>query len=99
MDIASSDLIAQCSSVNTVVFPYPTNTNVGNFVNIKLCPKNFLLWEDQILNLIDSHGFWPFMNGTIAIPPKNVSITLPDKSIKETENPDYAAGERAHKLL
>lgn len=49
--------------------------------------------------MIDSHGFWPFINGTIAIPPKNVLITLPDKYIKETENPDYADGERSHKLL
>lgn len=86
------NLIDQTSSSSAPpVFSYPSNTNVANFVNIKLDAENRLLWEDQILNLIDSHGFRPFINGTIAIPPMNVLVTMPDQTVIEKENADCIA--------
>lgn len=94
------DLLGQPSPSNVhPVSPYPNNTNVANFVNIKLNTKIYLLWKDQNLNLIDSHGFRPFINGTIGIPPKNVSITLSDVSLQECENSDYVAWNKSDKPL
>lgn len=65
----------------------------------KLNAKNYLLWEYQIMNLIDSQGFRSFINGTISIPPKNILITLPDRSLQEVENPDHIAWQKSDNLL
>lgn len=51
------NLIDQASS-SPPAFPYPSNANDANFVNIKLDAENYLLWEDQILNLIDAESYW-----------------------------------------
>lgn len=51
------------------------------------------------MNLIDSQGFRSFINGTISIPPKNILITLPDRSLQEVENPDHIAWQKSDNLL
>lgn len=55
--------------------------NVSNFVNIALDFNNFLLWEDQVLNLIDSHGFRSSINGKVIVPTRIFNVAFPDGSV------------------
>lgn len=87
------------SSIN-VSFPYPNTTNVSNFVNVTLDPTNYRVWEDQILNLINSQGFRSFVNGTVSVPPKSITVSLnSDSKIHEDVNPEFLLWERPDKLL
>lgn len=36
------------------VYPYPSSVNVANFVKITLSSKNFLAWESQMINMIET---------------------------------------------
>nr|CAD1838683.1 unnamed protein product [Ananas comosus var. bracteatus] len=38
---------------STSKYPYPCNLNVANFVSLKLTTTNYLLWETQVLIIID----------------------------------------------
>lgn len=89
------------SSIN-VSFPYPNTTNVSNFVNVTLDPTNYRVWEDQILNLINSQGFRSFVNGTVSVPPKSITVSLnadSDSKIHGDVNPEFLLWERPDKLL
>lgn len=87
------------SSSSAVSFPYPNHVNVSNFVIIALDHNNYLLWEDHILNLIDSHSYQSFISGKVVIPSKTVVVTLPDSTTREIENPDFLLWQRSDKLL
>lgn len=70
-------------------FPNTNHTNVSKFVIITLDSTNYMLGDDQLLNLIDSLGFHLFINGTIIVPPQTVLVTFPDSSVKENDNPEF----------
>ncbi|GAV68267.1 LOW QUALITY PROTEIN: UBN2_3 domain-containing protein, partial [Cephalotus follicularis] len=65
--------------------------NVGNFVTIKLTQNNFLLWETQILSLIESQDLLGFINGQTPTPEREIQgineqyITNPDISWRKTD--------------
>lgn len=80
-------------------YPYPNLVNVSNFVNIVLDYDNYLLWEDQVPNLIDSHNFRSFINGKIVVHVKIVNVTFPDGYVKEIDNSDYVSWQRSDKVL
>lgn len=62
----------QCSSSNlgfqniTMRYPYPIHIHDPFFVTIQLNTLNFLIWESQIVNLIESQGCLGFIDGSIA---------------------------------
>lgn len=70
-------------------FPNTNHTNVSKFVIITLDSTNYMLGDDQLLNLINSLGFHLFINGTIIVPPQTVLVTFPDSSVKENDNPEF----------
>ncbi|GAV82460.1 UBN2_3 domain-containing protein [Cephalotus follicularis] len=76
-------------------YPYLTTLNVGNFVIIKLTQNNFLLWEIQILSLIESQDLLGFLN---------VQILDPNKEIKgiggqPVANPTYVLWKKTDRLV
>lgn len=77
-----------CVSFPASDYPYPNHVNVSNFVNIVLDYNNYLLWEDQVPNLIDSHNFRSFINDKIVVHVKIVNVTFPNGYVKKIDNSD-----------
>lgn len=79
-DAWSPVLSGQCSANNLglqnfpMCCPSPVHIYVPFFVTIRLHLKVFLLWESQIVNLIESQGFIRFIDGTIPSPSPSVVI-------------------------
>lgn len=72
------------------VYPYPSSVNVANFVKITLSSKNFLAWESQMINMIETFDLMGFLDGTFPMPMPNVLTTLPNGSEIYIPNPDNA---------
>lgn len=53
---------------STPKYPYPANLNVANFVSLKLSASNYLLWETQVLSLIESQDLLGFITGNTPQP-------------------------------
>ncbi|PKI51293.1 hypothetical protein CRG98_028322 [Punica granatum] len=53
-------------------YPFPSNLNVANFVTIKYNKNNFLLWETQIVSLIESQDLVGFLTGETAAPAETI---------------------------
>ncbi|KAK3023649.1 hypothetical protein RJ639_043175 [Escallonia herrerae] len=82
-------------------YPYPSHINVGEYVPYKLSQTNYFTWSNFIASLIKDQGLMGFINGTIAVPPKK--ITVPDDSsptgTKEVANEDYIKWQKTDLLL
>lgn len=68
-----SEILGSSSNAS---YLYPINTNVSNFVNVALDSINYTIWEDQILSLLDSHGFRSFINGKVGMPPRLIYVSM-----------------------
>lgn len=82
----------------TLKYPYPASVNVSNLIVIKLNSTNYLVWEAQLLNLIESVGFTGFLDGSIKELPKTVVVTKPGLG-QEVQNMEYLAWKRSDRLL
>ncbi|PKI36765.1 hypothetical protein CRG98_042842 [Punica granatum] len=69
-------------------YPFPSNLNIANFVTIKLNEDNYLLWETQVVSLIESRDLLGFLTGETTAPTE----TIPGANEGEVAaNPDYFA--------
>lgn len=78
-------------------YPHLSNLSVSNFVTVSLTQKNYLICENQVLNMIDTTGFSGFIDGSLLMPPKFVSHVLSDGT--EQIIMDYPAWKRSRRLL
>ncbi|GAV90443.1 UBN2_3 domain-containing protein [Cephalotus follicularis] len=85
--------MATTSTIST--YPYPTTLNVGNFVTIKLTQNNFLLWETQILSLIESQDLLGFITCQIPAPAREIQGT----NEQRVTNPDYISWRKTDRLV
>lgn len=76
-------------------YPYPANLNVSNFVSLKLSFNNYILWETQVLSLIESQDLLGFITGETTQPPAEVD----DATNTKIPNPDFAAWNRTDRLV
>ncbi|KAF9614436.1 hypothetical protein IFM89_018581 [Coptis chinensis] len=77
-------------------YQYPANLNVANFVSLKLSSTNYLLWETQVLSLIESQDLLGFVTGD-TIPPYTKITDANNTNI--IPNPDLAAWTRTDRLV
>ena len=77
-------------------YAYPSNLNVANFVSLKLTSTNFLLWETQVISLIESQDLIGFITGTISGPEAEIQNSTADGMMP---NPDLAAWTRTDRLI
>uniref|UniRef100_A0A5K0ZCD1 Uncharacterized protein n=1 Tax=Nymphaea colorata TaxID=210225 RepID=A0A5K0ZCD1_9MAGN len=94
--------MAQSNSSSSIAsapsrYPYPYNLNVANFVPIKLNQSNFLLWQTQMMALIESQDMTGFLDGEYQPPAK--FLTTSDGSTATELNPDYLAWWKSDQLL
>ncbi|PIA50672.1 hypothetical protein AQUCO_01200116v1 [Aquilegia coerulea] len=75
-------------------YPYHANLNVANFVSLKLSSSNYLLWETQVLSLIESQDLLGFITGTT---PQPESMVNGDECV--VPNPNLAAWTRTDRLV
>ncbi|GAV86547.1 UBN2_3 domain-containing protein [Cephalotus follicularis] len=75
-------------------YPFPTTLNVTNFVTLKLKQNNYLLWETQIISLIENQGLLGFINGDIPSPAHEI-----DQKGIQIINPDYTYWVKTDKLI
>nr|CAD1840445.1 unnamed protein product [Ananas comosus var. bracteatus] len=68
-------------------FSFPSTINVANFVTLMLNDNDYLLWETQVLSLIESQDLLGFLTGeTVALPKMSNS-----ESGATVNNPDYTS--------
>jgi hypothetical protein len=77
-------------------YAYPANLNVANFISLKLTSTNFLLWEIQVLSLIESRDLLGFITGTISAPISEIPNATEDGIMP---NPDLATWTRTNRLI
>jgi hypothetical protein len=77
-------------------YAYPANLNVTNFMSLKLTSTNFLLWETQVLSLIESQNLIRFITGTITTPATKIPNDTEDGMMP---NPVLAAWTRIDRLI
>nr|CAD1837421.1 unnamed protein product [Ananas comosus var. bracteatus] len=81
---------------STSKYPYPCNLNVANFVSLKLTTTNYLLWETQVLSLIESQDLLGFITGESK--PPHHEVPSSDES-SQIQNPDFTAWTRTDCLV
>lgn len=59
-------------SSSTDPYQFLNNFNVSNCVTVNINVKNYLFWETQIWNLVESQGIMGFLDGTIVSPPETI---------------------------
>uniref|UniRef100_A0A5K0ZU65 Retrotransposon Copia-like N-terminal domain-containing protein n=1 Tax=Nymphaea colorata TaxID=210225 RepID=A0A5K0ZU65_9MAGN len=84
--------------MSSAKFSFPSNVNVANFVSIKLTHKNFLLWQTQILGLIESQDVLGFITGTIPMPSSTIKTTKIGEPVN-CLNPYFNAWKKSDGLL
>uniref|UniRef100_A0A2N9J0X7 Uncharacterized protein n=1 Tax=Fagus sylvatica TaxID=28930 RepID=A0A2N9J0X7_FAGSY len=84
------------TTFSTSKYAYPSNLNVANFVSLKLTSTNFLLWETQVISLIESQDLLGFITGTISAPLAEITNDTNDGMMP---NPDLAAWTRTDRLI
>ena len=77
-------------------YAYPANLNVANFVSLKLMSTNFLLWETQVLSLIESQDLIGFITGSTLAPKAEISNPTNEGTMP---NPNLAAWTRIDCLV
>ncbi|KAK2970476.1 hypothetical protein RJ640_028565 [Escallonia rubra] len=83
-------------STSSVKYAYPCNLNVANFVSLKLSTSNYLLWETQMMSLIESQDFLGFINGDIIAPDSEVNSSDGNQRVS---NPDFTSWVRTDRLV
>ncbi|KAK2990712.1 hypothetical protein RJ640_009878 [Escallonia rubra] len=83
-------------STSSVKYAYPCNLNVANFVSFKLSTSNYLLWETQMLSLIESQDLLGFINGDIVAPDSEVNSSDENQRVP---NPDFTSWVRTDRLV
>ncbi|KAK2972647.1 hypothetical protein RJ640_003025 [Escallonia rubra] len=83
-------------STSSVKYAYPCNLNVANFVSLKLSTSNYLLWETQVLSLIESQDLLGFINGDIIAPDSEVNSSDGNQRVP---NPDFTSLVRTDRLV
>ncbi|KAK2989204.1 hypothetical protein RJ640_001433 [Escallonia rubra] len=83
-------------STSSVKYAYPCNLNVANFVSLKLSTSNYLLWETQVLSLIESQDLLGFINGDIIAPDSEVNSSDGNQRVP---NPDFTSWVRTDRLV
>ncbi|KAF3788303.1 putative ribonuclease H protein [Nymphaea thermarum] len=58
--------------------PYPYNLNIANFVSIKLNQSNFLLWQTQMMGLIEIQDMTGFLDGEYQPPAQFLTALVKD---------------------
>lgn len=80
-------------------YPFPSSVNVANFVKIALTSKNYMLWEAQVLSLIDSYGFSKFLEGSIPPPLNLITVLNIDYVVEMISNLQFESWKRSDTLL
>lgn len=83
----------------TLKYPYPVSVNVSSLIAIKLNSTNYLVWEAQLLNLIESVGFTGFLDCSIKELPKTIVVTKPGLRQQIVQNMEYLAWKRSDRLF
>ncbi|GAV87184.1 UBN2_3 domain-containing protein, partial [Cephalotus follicularis] len=68
--------------------------NIGNFVTLKLKQNNYLLWETQILSLIESQDILDFIIGETPSPTPEIQ-----QNGNQIPNPDYTSWVKTDRLI
>ncbi|KAF6149562.1 hypothetical protein GIB67_003710 [Kingdonia uniflora] len=76
-------------------YPYSSNLNIANFVSLKLKSTNYLLWETQVLSLIESQDLLGFITGKTTQPEPEIN----DDNGEKILNPDLLALVRTDRLV
>ncbi|KAF6174036.1 hypothetical protein GIB67_020218 [Kingdonia uniflora] len=76
-------------------YPYPSNLNITNFVSLKLKSTNYLLWETQVLSLIESQDLLGFITGKTTQPEAEIN----DDNSEKIMNPYLLAWVRTDRLV
>lgn len=79
-------------------YPYPNLFNVANCMNVTLTSKNYLVWESQMVNLIESQDMMGLDGSTPAPSKEIVSIHLENGPIL-VPNPDFLLWKKSDQLL
>ncbi|KAF6139718.1 hypothetical protein GIB67_006666 [Kingdonia uniflora] len=74
---------------------YPSNLNITNFVSLKIKSTNYLLWETQVLSLIESQDLRGFITGKTTQP----EVEIDDDNGKKNMNLDLLAWVRTDRLV
>ncbi|KAF6144990.1 hypothetical protein GIB67_013341 [Kingdonia uniflora] len=80
-------LISRTMAATPLKYPYPSNLNIANFVSLKLKSTNYLLWETQVLSLMESQDLLGFINGKTTQPEAEIN----DDNGEKILNPDLLA--------
>lgn len=73
-------------------YPYLAPIHAPLYVTIHLHSKNFLMWESQIINLIDSQGCMGFVDGSISAPSTLILGSTSDGTHEQfVSNSDFLA--------
>nr|CAD1816993.1 unnamed protein product [Ananas comosus var. bracteatus] len=83
------------ASLSNPKFSFPSAINVANFVTLKLNDNNYLLWETQVLSLIESQNLLCFLMGETIAPPKMST----SESGATVNNPNYTSWVRTDRLV
>lgn len=77
-------------------YPYPVHDNAPLFVTVRLKTTNLLMWEFQIINLIELQVCLWFIDGTIKSPPVVNLSKSPDHILP---NPEFLAWKQTDGLI
>lgn len=80
-------------------YPYLVHAKVLCFVTFPLKSTNFLIWETQIVNLIESQGYIGFIDGYVPAPSPTLLVQMPDSSEQLMPNPYFVAWARTDRLI
>lgn len=80
-------------------YPYPVHINVPCFVTVSLKSTNFLMWETQIINLVESQGCIGFIDGSVPAPSPPLLVQISDSTDQLVPNPDFVAWTRTYRLI
>ncbi|KAK2982256.1 hypothetical protein RJ640_016386 [Escallonia rubra] len=83
-------------STSSVKYAYPYNLNIENFVSLKLSTSNYLLWETQMMSLIESQDLLGFIHGDIVAPDSEVNSSDGNQRVL---NPYFTSSVRTDHLV
>lgn len=68
-------------------------------MTIRLNTLNFLIWESQVYNLIDSQGCLGFIYGSISPPLPTLVVSSANFTEQVIKNPEFSDWMRTDKLI
>ena len=69
-------------------YPFPSNIHILSSVTLKLNDSNYLLWKTQFESLLSSQKLVGFVNGSVTVPEKTISVVHGEVTVQES-NPLY----------